>query len=139
VRLLLVLIDELADSRDGVLTLEEALRSGLTLRQVQHRIRRGQWSKLYPGVYLVGRYEPDQGSSTRPAVTWAGSAAVASGLTGVVVATARLGASGRRGDRAPDAISSLPGERGVAPPEPRPGGSGGVARIAGDRIAAHRP
>jgi hypothetical protein len=32
-----VLIDELAGSRDGVLTVEELLNSGLTLRQVPHR------------------------------------------------------------------------------------------------------
>lgn len=76
-----MLIDELADSRDGVLTRQEILRSGLTLRQVQHRVRTGQWNTLYPGIYLVGRREPDQRASTRAAVAWAGSTAVASGLT----------------------------------------------------------
>lgn len=79
--LLLVLIEELADSRDGVLTLDEALRGGLTPRQVQHRVRTGQWIRLHPGVYLVGRRDPDQWASTRAAVAWAGSGAVASGLT----------------------------------------------------------
>ena len=71
VSLLLVLIDELADSRDGVLTLEEVLNSGMTLRQVQHRVRIGQWSKLHPGIYLVGRREADQQAGTRAAVAWA--------------------------------------------------------------------
>lgn len=77
----LVVIEELADSRDGVLTLDEAVRGGLTLRQVRHRVRTGQWTKLHPGVYLVGRREPDQQASTRAVVVWAGSGAVASGLT----------------------------------------------------------
>ncbi|MGH3787831.1 MAG: DUF559 domain-containing protein [Pseudonocardiaceae bacterium] len=76
-----MLIAELANSRDGVLTREEALRCGLTLRQVQYRIRTGQWTTLHPGVYLAGRREPDQRASTRAAVAWAGPDAVASGLT----------------------------------------------------------
>ncbi|MGB8963446.1 MAG: type IV toxin-antitoxin system AbiEi family antitoxin domain-containing protein, partial [Pseudonocardiaceae bacterium] len=79
--LVVVAIEELADSRDGVLTLDEALRGGLTLRQVRHRVRTGQWTKLHPGVYLVGRREADQQASTRAAVAWAGPGAVASGLT----------------------------------------------------------
>ncbi|MGH3868500.1 MAG: type IV toxin-antitoxin system AbiEi family antitoxin domain-containing protein [Pseudonocardiaceae bacterium] len=79
--LFLVLIEELADSRDGVLTLEEAVRGGLTPRQTRHRVRSGQWIRLHPGVYLVGRREPDQRADTRAAVAWAGAGAVASGLT----------------------------------------------------------
>jgi very-short-patch-repair endonuclease len=79
--LVLVSIEELADSHDGVVTREQALRGGLTVRQVQHRIRTGQWIPLHPGVYLVGRREPDQQASTRAAAAWAGSDAVASGLT----------------------------------------------------------
>lgn len=79
--LAVVVIEELADSRDGVLTLDEALRGGLTLRQVRHRVRTGQWTKLHPGVYLVGRREADHQASTRAAVAWAGPGAVASGLT----------------------------------------------------------
>ncbi|MGH3721804.1 MAG: DUF559 domain-containing protein [Pseudonocardiaceae bacterium] len=76
-----MLIEELADSRDGVITRDEALRGGLTLRQVQHRIRTGRWTTLHPGVYLAGRREPDQRAATRAAVAWAGTGAVASGLT----------------------------------------------------------
>lgn len=79
--LVIVVIEELADCRDGVLTLEEAIHGGLTLRQVRHRIRTGQWTKLHPGVYLVGRRAPDQQASARAAVAWAGPGAVASGLT----------------------------------------------------------
>ncbi|MGH3782791.1 MAG: type IV toxin-antitoxin system AbiEi family antitoxin domain-containing protein [Pseudonocardiaceae bacterium] len=76
-----MLIEELADSQDGVLTRDQALRGGLTLRQVQHRVRTGKWITLHPGVYLAGRREPDQQACTRAAVAWAGSDAVASGLT----------------------------------------------------------
>lgn len=79
--LVLMLIEELADSHGGVLTREEAVRGGLTLRQAQHRVRTGRWITLHPGVYLVGRREPDQQACTRAAVAWAGSDAVASGLT----------------------------------------------------------
>lgn len=61
VSLLLVLIDELADSRDGVLTLEEELNSGLTLRQVQHRVRTGRWSKLHPGSTSSAGARPTSG------------------------------------------------------------------------------
>ncbi|PZS17902.1 MAG: hypothetical protein DLM60_13040 [Pseudonocardiales bacterium] len=76
-----VLIEELADSQDGVVTRDQALRGGLTLRQVQHRARTGKWITLHPGVYLIGRREPGQQACTRAAVAWAGSDAVASGLT----------------------------------------------------------
>ena len=55
-----VLIEKRAASRDGVLTLDEAVRGGLSPRQVQHRIRTGEWTKLYPRVYLVDRRDPDQ-------------------------------------------------------------------------------
>ncbi len=79
--LALMLIEELADSHDGVLTRDQALRGGLTFPQVQHRVRIGRWITLHPGVYLVGRREPDQQACTRAAVAWAGSGAVASGLT----------------------------------------------------------
>ncbi|MGB8962972.1 MAG: DUF559 domain-containing protein [Pseudonocardiaceae bacterium] len=79
--LVFVLIEELAASQDGVLTRDQALRGGLTLRQVQHRVHTGQWIALHPRVYLVGRREPDQQASTRAAVAWAGSGAVVSGLT----------------------------------------------------------
>lgn len=79
--LLLVLIEKLADSRDGVLTHDEAVRGGLTPRQIRHRVRSGQWTRLHPGIYLVGRREPDQRAGTRAAVAWAGAGAVASGLT----------------------------------------------------------
>jgi very-short-patch-repair endonuclease len=79
--LVLVSIEELADSHDGVVTREQALRGGLTVRRVQHRVRIGHWITLHPGVYLVGRREPDQQASTRAAVAWAGSDAVGSGLT----------------------------------------------------------
>ena len=81
VMLLLVLIEELADSRDGVVTLDQALRAGMTPRQVQYRVRSGRWIRLHPGVYLVGRREPGQRAATRATVAWAGSGAVASGLT----------------------------------------------------------
>ncbi len=76
-----VLIDKWAAPRDGVLTLEEAVRGGLSPRQVRYRVRTGEWIKLYPGIYLVGRRDPDQRVSTRAAVAWAGTGAVASGLT----------------------------------------------------------
>jgi very-short-patch-repair endonuclease len=76
-----VLIDQWAVSRDGVLTLDEAVRGGLSPRQVRHRVRTGEWTKLYPRVYLVGRRDPDQRVSMRAAVAWAGTGAVVSGLT----------------------------------------------------------
>lgn len=81
VMLPVVVIEKLANGRDGVLTLDEALQGGLTPRQVQHRVRTGEWSRLHPGVFLASRCEPDQRVSTRAAVAWAGAGAVASGLT----------------------------------------------------------
>src|SRR5262249_7457899 len=76
-----VLIERWAASRDGVLTLDEAVRGGLSRRQVRHRVHTGEWTKLYPTVYLVDRRDPDQPATTRAAVAWAGTRAVASGLT----------------------------------------------------------
>ena len=74
-------IEQLAESRDGVLTAEEAARGGLTARQIRYRVRSGQWTRLHPGVYLIGRREPNQRANARAAVAWAGTGAVASGLT----------------------------------------------------------
>jgi Transcriptional regulator, AbiEi antitoxin/AbiEi antitoxin C-terminal domain len=79
--LLPVVIEELVNSRDGVVTQDEAVRGGLTPRQIRYRVRSGQWARLHPGVYHVGRREPDQRVDTRAAVAWAGAGAVASGLT----------------------------------------------------------
>jgi hypothetical protein len=62
-----VLIEELAGSRDGVVTRAETLRGGLTLRQIQHRVRAGLWAELHPGIYLVGRHEVDERVSVRAA------------------------------------------------------------------------
>ena len=76
-----VLIEKLAVSREGVLTRADALRGGLTRRQIQYRVRSGEWACLHPGVYPVGGREADQRAGTRAAVAWAGPAAVASGLT----------------------------------------------------------
>lgn len=53
----------------------------MTPRQVQHRVRTGQWTRLHPRVYLIGWREPDQRAGIRAAVAWAGPSAVASGLT----------------------------------------------------------
>ncbi|HET9257902.1 MAG TPA: type IV toxin-antitoxin system AbiEi family antitoxin domain-containing protein [Pseudonocardiaceae bacterium] len=81
VMLLAVVIERWVASRDGVLTLAEAVRGGLSVRQVRHRVRSGEWVKLYPGVYLADRRDPDQVVSVRAAVAWAGADAVASGLS----------------------------------------------------------
>jgi hypothetical protein len=48
------LIAKIAGSQLGVISLEQLLACGLTLDQVQWRIRRGQLHRLFRGVYAVG-------------------------------------------------------------------------------------
>jgi hypothetical protein len=45
--------DELVRRQHGVVTMAQALALGLTRDQVRHRVRRGSWRALHPGVYLT--------------------------------------------------------------------------------------
>lgn len=45
-----------------------ALELGMTEAEIEHRLRRGYWQRLHPGVYLVGVSEPSWEQRARAAV-----------------------------------------------------------------------
>lgn len=45
-------IDELLDRQDGVISRRQALTAGLTSTEIRRRVRRRDWSRVHPGVYV---------------------------------------------------------------------------------------
>jgi hypothetical protein len=74
-------LDEVLDRQHGVFTRAQALASGLTRAEIEHRLTRKLWQRVFPGVYASF-----SGPLTRAAQVWAavlraGSGAVASHQT----------------------------------------------------------
>jgi hypothetical protein len=63
----------------GVISREQALRSGLSAAAVDRMVRTRRWRPLHPRVYLVAGYEPGDEARARAAVLWAGAGSVLSG------------------------------------------------------------
>src|SRR5918999_823072 len=63
----------------GVISREQALRSGLGAADVDRLVRTRRWRPLHPRVYLVTGYEPGDEALARAAVLWAGAGSVLSG------------------------------------------------------------
>ena len=68
----------LADFQHGVLTRGQAMRSGLTPRQVDYRVTSGRWSRLHAGVFLTQPGRRDRASAHSAAVLACGAGAVLS-------------------------------------------------------------
>ena len=67
--------------QDGVITLAQARRSGLSHSAVQRRVRAGQWRRCAAGVYFADDRPFTTAARVRAAVWGRGSLATASGLT----------------------------------------------------------
>ncbi|MCV7301540.1 DUF559 domain-containing protein [Mycobacterium barrassiae] len=65
---------------DGVITLEQAQRAGLSRHAVDRRIRTGHWRRCYPGVYFADDRPFTDAARVRAAVWGYGLQAAASGL-----------------------------------------------------------
>jgi hypothetical protein len=72
-------LDRLLAQQAGVVTLEQAVRCGVSAATVQRRARQGSWERLHPAVYLVGGHRFTDEVRIRAAVLWAGKDAALSG------------------------------------------------------------
>lgn len=74
-------LEALLRRQDRVLSRTEALRSGLTRRQLEHRIRPGgPWQRLLPGVYLTVTGTPTRQQLEMAALRYAGRGSALTGL-----------------------------------------------------------
>jgi alkylated DNA nucleotide flippase Atl1 len=74
-------LDEVLDRQHGVLTRAQALASGLTRAEIEHRLTRKVWQRVFPGVYATFSGPLDRAAQVWAAVLRAGSGAVASHQT----------------------------------------------------------
>jgi len=73
-------LNELLRDHDGVITLAQAQRVGLTRQAVQRRVQSGHWRRCARGVYFVDDREFTDAARTRAAVWAHGERSAASGL-----------------------------------------------------------
>jgi very-short-patch-repair endonuclease len=74
------MLNEYLRRHDGVLTIEHALRAGLTKQSVNRRVQAGHWRQCSRGLYFVDDRPFTEAARVRVAVWSYGSRAVASGL-----------------------------------------------------------
>ena len=74
------MLDEFLRSQDGVLTLANAQRAGLSQAAVTRRVRTGRWRRFGPGVYFVDDRPFTDAARVRVAVWSYGGQAAASGM-----------------------------------------------------------
>ncbi|WP_445167296.1 type IV toxin-antitoxin system AbiEi family antitoxin domain-containing protein [Mycolicibacterium sp. Dal123E01] len=74
------MLDDLLRRHDGVITLTQANRAGLTEQAVRRRVRAGHWRRCSPGVFFVDDREFTDAARIRAAVWGYGQSACASGL-----------------------------------------------------------
>lgn len=75
------MLNDLLRKQDGVITLEQACASGLSLAAVQRRVQSGDWMRCSRGVYFVDDRPFTSAARIRAAVWGYGERATASGLT----------------------------------------------------------
>ncbi len=75
------MLNDLLRTQDGVITLEQAYASGLSLPAVQRRVQSGNWMRCSRGVYFVDDRPFTNAARVRAAVWGYGERATASGLT----------------------------------------------------------
>lgn len=74
------MIEDQLRSHDGVITIEQAVRCGMTKHSVQRRVRSGQWRWCSRGVYFADDRPFTDAARVRAAVWGYGARATASGL-----------------------------------------------------------
>jgi len=75
------MLNDLLREQDGVITLEQAHASGLSLQAVQRRVQSGDWMRCSRGVYFVDDRLFTSAARIRAAVWGYGERAAASGMT----------------------------------------------------------
>lgn len=63
----------------GVISRDQAVSCGLSVRTVRRRVLSGRWRELLPGVHLADGHPLDDTARVRAASLWAGAAGVVSG------------------------------------------------------------
>jgi very-short-patch-repair endonuclease len=106
-----VSFEHLVARQAGVVSLAQAVAAGMSPDTVQRRVRQGRWSRLHPGIYLVGGHRRTPEARVRAAWLWGGPHSVVTGPAAAYWL--------RMLDRAPAIIElSVPAR---ASPRPRPG------------------
>ncbi len=75
------MLEDYLRRHDGVITLPQALGSGLSHSAIQRRVTSGQWRRCSNGVYFADDRPFTTAARIRAAVWGHGAAATASGLT----------------------------------------------------------
>jgi very-short-patch-repair endonuclease len=74
------MLDDYLRAQDGVITLDQARRAGLSKHAVNRRVKTGQWLQCSPGVYFADDRQFTDSARIRAAVWSYGHRAAASGL-----------------------------------------------------------
>jgi very-short-patch-repair endonuclease len=106
-----VSFERLVAGQAGVVSLAQAVAAGMSPDTVQRRVRQGRWTRLHPGIYLVGGHRHTPEARIRAAWLWGGPYTV---VTGPAAAYWH-----RMLDRAPAIVElSVPAQ---SSPRPQPG------------------
>lgn len=98
-------LHERAARRHGIVTRVDAIALGLTAKQIDHRLARGRWARIHPGVYRIAGCPETELQTLAAATLWTGGAAShlsAGSLHGLIAepgrpqVTVRRSTSGRR-------------------------------------------
>jgi very-short-patch-repair endonuclease len=76
-----LLLDDLVRRQDGAVSRQQLLAAGADRGRIDHRLRRGDWCRQHPGVYLTYTGRPSFGSRAWAAVLYAGPDSMASHRT----------------------------------------------------------
>jgi very-short-patch-repair endonuclease len=74
-----VSFEHLVARQAGVVTLAQAVAAGMSPATVQRRVRQGRWTRLHPGIYLVGGHRRSDEARIRAAWLWGGPYSVVTG------------------------------------------------------------
>lgn len=75
----LMSFERLVARQAGVVSLAQAVAAGMSPGTVQRRVREGRWSRLHPGIYLVGGHRRTDEGRIRAAWLWGGPYSVVTG------------------------------------------------------------
>jgi putative AbiEi antitoxin of type IV toxin-antitoxin system len=74
-----VSFERLVAGQAGVVSLAQAVAAGMSPDTVQRRVRQGRWTRLHPGIYLVGGHRHTPEARIRAAWLWGGPYSVVTG------------------------------------------------------------
>jgi very-short-patch-repair endonuclease len=74
-----VSFERLVARQAGVVSLAQAVAAGMSPDTVQRRVQQGRWSRLHPGIYLVGGHRLTPEARIRAAWLWGGAFSVITG------------------------------------------------------------